>query len=298
MTHEHAASEPLGIVGTGRVACAMGRLLQLRGESVGAVAGRSVEKSVRAGSFIGGDVRPVSCAELPALVRRVLIAVPDSEIAGVARTLAAAGMRGGLALHTSGALGPNVLAPLRGAGVSCAVLHPLQSIASAEQGLRGLTGITFGLGGDAAALAWSLHLVQLLESRGLSIGEEGWVAYHAGAAIASNGLIAILHTALLLLGEAGIGPREALDALSPLCATTLQNAVSLGPRGALTGPIARGDVDSVALHVAALTDLPAGVLQFYKAVSLQILAVARERGLPQAHAEQLERLLRPSSVGP
>ena len=292
MTTEHPANEPVALVGTGRIACAIGRLLQLRGTPIAAVAGRSHDRSSRAASFIGDEVRPAECGDLPRLARRVIIAVPDSEIAGVAETLKSAGMRNGLALHTSGALGPTVLAPLRDTGVSCGVLHPMQSVASAQEGVRQLTGITYGLGGDPAALAWSKQMTQLLDSRWLQIEDDHWGSYHSGAVLASNGLIALVNISLRLFNAAGIESKEALEAITPLIRTTLQNITQLGVEAALTGPVARGDVDTIALHLAAMSDLPAGMVNFYKAVSLQILAVARLRGLPESRSRQLEDLLR------
>lgn len=292
MTADYPATEPVAIVGTGRIACAIGRLLQLRGEPIAAIAGRSHDRSSRAASFIGDKVQPANCADLPRLARRVIIAVPDAEIAGVAETLKSAGMRNGLTLHTSGALGPNVLAPLRDTGVSCGVLHPLQSVASAREGVRQLTGITYGLGGDPAALTWSKQLTQLLDSRWLQIEDDRWGSYHSGAVLASNGLVALMHIALRLFNAAGIDSKEALEATTPLIRTTLQNINQLGVEAALTGPVARGDVDTIALHLAAMAELPAEIVTFYQAVSLQILAIARLRGLPESLARQLEDLLR------
>jgi len=297
MTTEYPANEPVAIVGTGRIACAIGRLLQLRGEPIAAVAGRSHDRSSRAAAFIGDKVRPAECGDLPRLARRVIIAVPDSEIAGVAETLKSAGLRNGLALHTSGALGPNVLAPLRDTGVSCGVLHPMQSVASAQEGVRQLTGITYGLGGDPAALAWSKQITQLLDSRWLQIEDDRWGSYHSGAVLASNGLIALVNISLRLFNAAGIESKEALEAITPLIRTTLQNITQLGVEAALTGPVARGDIDTIALHLAAMADLPVGMVSFYQAVSLQILAIARLRGLPESHSRQLENLLT-SHAGP
>lgn len=292
MTAEFPANEPAAIVGTGRIACAIGRLLQLRGAPIAAVAGRSRDRSSQAAAFIGDTVRPADCGDLPRLACRVIIAVPDAEIAGVAHTLKSAGMRNGLTLHTSGAMGPNVLAPLRDAGVSCGVLHPLQSVASAREGVRQLTGITYGLGGDPAALTWSKQLTQLLDSRWLQIDDDRWGSYHSGAVLASNGLVALMDSAFHLFNAAGIDSKEALEAITPLIRTTLQNINQLGVEAALTGPVARGDVDTIALHLAAMADLPAGIASFYQAVSLQILAIARRRGLPESRARQLEDLLR------
>ena len=80
-----------------------------------------------------------------------------------------AGAAGGVALHTSGAYGPEALEPLAKSGVSCGSLHPLQTVATAEQGVADLPGVAFAVAGDGAAAVWAREIVGLLEGRVLQI---------------------------------------------------------------------------------------------------------------------------------
>jgi predicted dinucleotide-binding enzyme len=117
----------IGIAGAGRIGQALGRLLRDRGEPVTAAAGRDVHRSAAAAAFIGAGVQPVSYSELPDRCSRIAIAVPDDALDAVVKILAQS-MRGGEALHTCGTRGPEALAPLEARGVSCAAMHPLQTV--------------------------------------------------------------------------------------------------------------------------------------------------------------------------
>lgn len=282
---------PVAIVGSGAVAQALGRLLHTRGAPVVALASRNPASAERAATFVGPSVRAVPCAEIPRLATRVLIAISDDGIASVAEALARAGMRSGVALHTCGARGPEALAALQANGVACGVLHPLQTIVDGEQGVARLQGISFGLSGDRLALEWAEEIVALLGGQSLHPGPGQLGAYHAGAVLASNGIVAILDAAVILMAGAGIEPEAALRAVAPLARTSLENVLSRGPEAALTGPIVRGDTGTVATHTETLANAPATVAALYRAVGRRLLELARKRGLPEARTRAIESLL-------
>jgi predicted short-subunit dehydrogenase-like oxidoreductase (DUF2520 family) len=229
---------------------------------------------------MGPGVRAIACEELPHLATRVIVAMSDDGVTPTAEVLARAGFTAGTALHTCGARGPDALAPLHQAGVDCGVLHPLQTLASPEQGVRGLRGITFGLAGDPGAIAWGREIIALLGSRELSIDPGRMAAYHAAAVMAGNVLIAVVDAAARMMTAAGVGYQEALESIGPLCRASLDNALLLGPQAALTGPVARGDVETVRSHVAALAGAPDAVAQLYRSAGHCLLDLARRRGLP------------------
>ena len=168
--------------------------------------------------------------------------------------LADGGMRGGIALHTSGAHGPMLLDALAVRGVSCGVLHPLQTIADAERGVAALRGASFGIGGADAAVEWAEEVVAAAGGVALRIRDTGFASYHAGAVMAGNAVVAAIDAAVVLLGAAGVDRRAALQAIRPLCLTSAQNALDIGPEAALTGPVQRGDADTIRTHTAALAN--------------------------------------------
>lgn len=203
--------------------------------------------------------------------------------------LAVPAMRGGVALHTSGTRGVEALQPLSDAGAHCGSLHPLQTISDLERGVAALHGAAFALDGDETALAWAHELVRAAEGRPLRIAENDRAAYHAAAVLAGNYLITLLDTAAGVFESIGIPRGQALLALAPLARASLENAVMDGPERALTGPISRGDVETIQAHLAIL---PPDVRELYRTCGLSTIGVARRQGLPGEAAVALERVLR------
>lgn len=285
---------PIGISGAGRMAQALGRLLRERGEPVVAVASRNPDHARAAAAFIGG-AEAVPYSALAERVTRVLIAVSDDALPQVAATLASSGMHGGAALHTCGARGTEALAALEASGVSYASLHPLQTVTSPEQGLAALPGCAFGITGEGPAAAWAERIVALLGGRALRIPADKRPLYHAAAVMASNYVVALIDAAAMLMGAAGIGEDEALAALAPLVGASGANALSLGPMRALTGPVERGDIETISMHCDAMASAVAPTVRgLYRAAGLHALEIARRRGLSEANARKLEELLRKS----
>jgi len=286
---------PVAIVGAGAVAQALGRLMAAGGEPVVALASRSRSHAADAARFIGvaaPSIQVVDYSDVPRLATRVLIAVSDRGIEPVGEALAAAGMRSGAALHTCGARGPDALDALRIAGVSCGMLHPLQTMMSAEQGVNSLADVTFGLSGDREAIAWAGEIVEMVTAgRGgaLHIEADRLAYYHAGAVMASNAVVAALDAAVILLAHAGVKRDAALRAVGPLARTSLDNALGSGPRAALTGPVARGDAATVAAHREALRAVDPTVAKLYEAAAGHLLQLAKQRGLSgdSVHAVEL-----------
>lgn len=275
----------------------LGRLMAAGGEPIVAVASRTRAHAEAAVRFIGGpraSLRVVEYSEVPRLATRVLIAVTDEAIDAVAEALAAAGMRSGVALHTCGARGPDALAPLGNVGVACGMLHPLQTIMSPEQGVNSLSDVTFGISGDREAVVWAAEIVKTVTGgRGESLHIEAnrLRYYHAGAVMASNALVAVLDAAIVLLARVGVEQQAALRAVGPLARASLDNALGHGPSVALTGPVARGDAATVALHREALREVDPTVARLYEAAAGHLLQLAKQRGLSQASVRALEAVL-------
>ena len=269
----------------------LGRLLAKSGEPVIAVASRNPAHASEGAAFVGSHVRTTSLHELPRLANRVLITVSDDAVPSVAATLADGGLKDGVALHTCGALGPEALRLLAQQGVLCGVIHPLQTVATPEQGLAALRGIAFGIDGNGAALVWAREIVKLLEGHALRVTSEHRAVYHAAAVIVGNSVFGVVDAAVRLMEETGAGRDVALRALAPLVRASAKNAVSIGPAKALTGPIARGDVETVRSHLKALEKSPQPVADLYQAMGLYLLDVVRRKKGAGDNLSELERML-------
>jgi predicted short-subunit dehydrogenase-like oxidoreductase (DUF2520 family) len=291
LERDHLVTEALvGIVGTGRMAKALGALMARRGIGVAAVAGRCGRSAEEAARFIGAP-RAVTLGELPLHTRRIVIAVTDGAIPEVAAELTRAGLRGGIVLHTSGAIGPQALDVLRNAGNSVGVLHPLQTVPSAERGVEALPGATFAFAGDRDATQWAAELTARLGGRALRVDAERWHHYHAGAVMACNYQMTLVDAALELMEMAGIGRAAALDALEPILRQTTENILKLGPEQALTGPIRRGDVGTIRRHLAAVEDASPETRRLYVAAGLRTIAVAERAGLDKSAVLEVAKAL-------
>jgi predicted short-subunit dehydrogenase-like oxidoreductase (DUF2520 family) len=236
-------------------------------------------------------VKSARIRDIPELADRILIAVLDAAIPSVVDDLADGGMRGGIAVHTSGAHGPGLLDALAVRGVSCGVLHPLQTIADPELGVAALHGASFGIGGAALAVQWAEEIVAAAQGTPLRIRNTSFASYHAGAVMAGNVVVAAIDAAVVLFGAAGVDRRAALEAIRPLCLTSAHNALEIGPEAALTGPVQRGDAETIRAHIAALVDSPAYVADFYRASGRALLEIAKRRGLNEPAARAVELAL-------
>lgn len=279
------------IVGTGRVAQAFGRLLAEAGRPPVAVGGRTPAHAERAASFIGPRVKALRIRDVPTVADSVVIAVSDQAVGAAADELALNIIPVKLALHTSGAYGPELLSVLTERGAACGVLHPLQTIADRSRGVGALRGASYGIGGDDAAVEWAQEMVAAAGGTALRIPPSGFASYHAGAVMASNAVVAVIDAAVALFGAAGVERNAALQAIRPLCLTSARNVLDLGPEAALTGPVQRGDAETVRLHTQALAGCPRYVVDLYLAASRALLHIARRRGLNETSARAIEMAL-------
>jgi predicted short-subunit dehydrogenase-like oxidoreductase (DUF2520 family) len=259
----------LAIVGAGRVGRALGRHLAERGWAVGPVVSR-LPRSARAAVRAIGAGTPHH-ALVPEILRAqvILIAVPDDAIASVARRLARLAPRGSLAgrvvLHTSGAVPSAALAPLVRRGASIASMHPLQTF---SPGVRSrLAGVTFAIEGDRRACRLARALARELGARPVLIHPEAKALYHAAGAFASPHLLAALAAGAAMLEKAGFRERDARGALLRLARQTLENYERLGAKRSWTGPLSRGDRETIRRHEAALKKLPPEFLAAYRSLT-------------------------------
>lgn len=168
----------------------------------------------------------------------VLLCVPDSSVTEVASRITPSGDR--VVAHCSGALGLDVLAP----APRRATVHPLASLPDAETGAGRLAGGWFAVSGDRIVK----ELVESLGGHFVEVDDESRTAYHAAAAIASNHLVALMGQVARVAAQAGVP----LDAYRRLANESLNGAFDTSPPEALTGPVSRGDWDTVAAHLEAL----------------------------------------------
>jgi predicted short-subunit dehydrogenase-like oxidoreductase (DUF2520 family) len=293
--HPHRRAAPgepplVGIIGAGAVGTALGAAIHRAGWPVAAVASRDEGRRERFRRLVPGAR---GFAEAPALldeVELIILAVPDDAVETVARELR---LYGGQALvHTSGVLGAEVLEPAQAAGTQIGAFHPLVAFADTERAIAALHGATIAVEGDDQLAALLADLAEALGATAVRLAPGSKAAYHAAAVLAAGGFVALLDAIAELGAAAGLDEQGSLAVYGGLIEQTLGNARALGIQAALTGPMTRGDVGTLARHLEALARLAPAVLPLYRAAAEREIALAEARGslAPEA-AESMRGLL-------
>ncbi len=284
----------VGVVGAGRVGAVLGSALRAAGHAVVGVSAVSAASRERADALLPG----VPVLEVPDVVERaelVLLTVPDDALAGLVAGLAATSVwqPGQLVVHTSGRYGWRVLGPAVESGAIPLALHPAMTFTGTSLDLVRLQDCCFGVTAPGAVLPIAQALVVEMGAEPVVVDEELRPLYHAALAHGANHLVTLVAQALELLRLAGVESPGRL--LGPLLSAALDNALRRGD-DALTGPVARGDAGTVAVHVEALTAAGAtDVLATYRALARTTAdrALASGRLRPQAAEALLSALAGP-----
>lgn len=266
----------LNIIGAGKVGRVLGRLFAGSGAfTVQDVLTRSSGSALDAVRFIGAGhartelskMRDAGCW---------MLAVSDDQIAPVCAQLAAGrDLTGSVVFHCSGAKSSDALRAAIGA--HAASVHPIRSFADPEHVAAHFGGTFCGIEGDSAALGLITPALESIGARAVPIDAAAKTVYHAASVFASNYLVTVLDAALRSYQAAGIPEAVARALAAPLATETMANVFRLGTGAALTGPIARGDFDTVARQQAALDgwDRPTGEL--YRALAVATVDLTRRR---------------------
>jgi len=270
----------LSIIGAGRTGRTLGLLARRAGYSIGPVVCRKASHAREAAAFIGAGTpgtEPVGAA-------LTLIAVPDAAIPAVVRSLRMP--KGAVAAHTCASLGAEALRPLRPAGA----IHPLRSFAHPAKAADGFAGTACAIDGDPAAVRALEAFARAIGGSPLRVRAGRKALYHAGAVFASNYVVAVLEAALRLFQEAGVPRTRATPVLVKLAEGTLENVASVGIPEALTGPIERGDVETVRRHAAAIAGMD--LRSVHEALGRLTIEIARAKGtVAHDRGEALARAL-------
>jgi predicted short-subunit dehydrogenase-like oxidoreductase (DUF2520 family) len=286
----HPARLAVGVIGTGRAGTALGAALARAGHAVvaaSAVSEASVHRAQAAfpGVLIADPSQVLGQADL------VLLTVPDDVLPGLVDGLAATGapLEGRMLVHASGRHGLAVLEPAARKGGLPLALHPVMTFTGRPDDVDRLTGTCFGVTAPEVLRTAAEALVIEMGGEPVFITEEHRDLDHAALAGAANHLITLVAEAGDLLRAAGVTDPARL--LGPLLSASLDNALRFGDAG-LTGPVARGDAETVAAHVAALDAEPAASPAATAAyIAMARLTADRALAAGMLRAADAERLL-------
>lgn len=290
----------VGIISAGRVGTALGVALERADHVVVACSAISHASRRRAASRLP-DTPVATPPDVAAGAELLLLAVPDSELAGLVSGLAAtsAVRPGTIVVHTSGANGIGILEPLAQDGCIPLAIHPAMTFTGSDEDISRLSGSCFGVtAADEIGYAIGQSLVLEMGGEPFCVAEDARSLYHAALAHAGNHIVTVLADALdalraALRGSELLGQQSVDDQpggiaeriVGPLARAALENTLQRG-QAALTGPVARGDAAAVAGHLAALAEVGPELAQAYRTNALR---TAQRAHAPQDVVEVLAR---------
>lgn len=273
----------VGVVSAGRVGSVLGAALAVAGHVV--VGASAVSRvSLRRAADLLPDVPVLPPDDVVRRCDLVLLAVPDDVLPGLVSGLATTGAfrAGQIVVHTCGARGVEVLEPATAAGVLPLALHPAMTFTGRAEDVARLAAACVGVT-VADETGWSVGEALVLEmgAEPVRVPSEARPLYHAALAHGANHLATLVRDAVDALERAGVVPAERL--LGPLLEAALDNTLRHGDR-ALTGPVVRGDLDTVRLHLRVLAESAPELLDPYRAQAARTADRAEAAGLLQPAA--------------
>lgn len=271
----------IGIVGAGKVGCALALGFKNEGLNITGLYSRSESSYKHLSDMLGLDFSN-NLADTVRKSNVIFLSVPDNNIEDAAesiiRSVDAKHIENKTFFHLSGALTSDSLKSLKDLGAHTASIHPVQSFADRVNGWRCLYSIYYGFEGEEAAYGVARMLFDRFNGTIVSIGKENKVLYHSAACFISNYTVALSYITGEILSRIGFDEEFANKAFLPLLRNTVDNLGSYGSVSALTGPISRGDLGTIGKHISKLADLDAGLCDVYRILGEKTVEIAIKKG--------------------
>jgi len=281
-------SECLSFIGTGRVGQALSYLFYRHGYSIASVIDIDIEKARQCQAKCHARTSSDDVRHIDPQTAILFIAVPDDQIKSVGRALAESTSleKNTLVTHTSGLLPSDVLSPLRSRGTAVCSFHPCYTFTEDFNGKWNDASIA--LEGDPRGCDRLANLARAIDAKPFILSKADKTLYHAGCTMASNYLVSLMSIVQNLLPKSL--QSNGMEHLSPLIKATLHNMEQHGIENALTGPVQRGDIQTVRKHLIALKAVDPGFIDSYIDLGRVALHIAKRCGLPAEKCRALENL--------
>ncbi|WP_295078106.1 Rossmann-like and DUF2520 domain-containing protein [Ruminococcus sp.] len=279
----------IGFIGAGKVGFSLGRYFAENGIPLSGYYSLHVQSAAEAAKFTGSEVY----YELADIVRDsgvIFITVPDTSVAEVYESIKEMGIEGKCICHCSGAMSAEETFPdISEYGASGYSIHPLFPISSKYESFKELQSAFFCIEGSEEHLGDWEKLFGRLGNDIRIIPGSMKSEYHAACAISSNLVCALAAKSLSLMKKCGFSETEALKAFEPLIMSNIRRILAVGPQEALTGPVERNDIETVARHIQCMdndTDR-----EMYRAVSRKLVEIAQYKH-PENDYSEMKKLLK------
>ncbi len=283
----------IGFIGAGKVGTAMGIFFTQNSLTLSGYLSRSETSSQCAAKATDSAI----FFDLPSLITAsevIFITTGDDQIPAVINQLvqAACLTERHTLVHTSGALSTDLFDPLSASGCGLCSLHPIMSFSDPLTAAKNLKQTVFTLEGNDKGLAAVQKILKLTGNPYSVIDKGDKVLYHAAACILSNYLVTLIDSGFLLLKNTGIANDEITQAFMPLITATLENIEKSGTVNALTGPLVRGDENTIAKHTEAIKTQTPEFLALYQTMGLATIEMIKDKRIDGDTYDHLKNRLK------
>ena len=273
---------PIAVIAAGRLGSSLALAMDDKGYNVVAASSRRASHRYWLSSHLEGLVTVGNAQAAVNLADVIFITAPDNAIVEICSSIDWRSEQ--VVLHCAGALPVKSLNSSADQGAIVGGFHPLQTFPTPDSADR-LEGVCFAIEADELSLqSWLQTLALNLGGSSIQMSSGQRAAYHASAVMACGLLTGLSGLAAEMWAPLGIDRDEALKRLMPLIRATVEALDEQGLPSAMTGPFVRGDVQTVATHLAAINNISADVGRAYAALAYASLHIAREQGGVTDHA--------------
>lgn len=269
----------ISIIGAGRVGSSLAAALHARGYPVVSIINRRGSAAIALAKSVQCMTVSTRIADIDATSRIVFITVPDDTIAGAVKQLALVRrlkFANLFVAHTSGVHSSLIMAPLMKKGALAASMHPIQTFPGRSKRSM-LKGIYFGIEGAPAALACAQKIAHDLGAKTVVVPEASKPLYHVACVFSSAYLVAVLNVIHQLASTIGLKVPWT-KVFGPLMTSAMENTIRHSAGDALTGPVMRGDLSTIALHLKSLAAHAPQFVPFYLVAGIEVARIASEQG--------------------
>ncbi|MCX7769862.1 MAG: DUF2520 domain-containing protein [Proteobacteria bacterium] len=283
-------------IGAGKVGTSLAYLFNQKGYEIIGIGSRNLKSAEASANFVGNNITATN--DILVFVEEadiVFITTNDDAIPFVVQDIAnrCEIFEGQIFIHTSGSLPASVFGPLEKKGAFGISIHPLQTVASPSEGVNNLIGSLFAIEGNLKAYDTALELVRALDGQPFFIDSEKKPLYHLAAVIACNYFVTLINTSMKIFENVNIDTEKGLVGLLKLVRGTINNIEKVGPKQALTGPIARGDIHTIEGHIVAMKKYMPELIELYKILGKMTVDIAKEKGtLSESKGKKILEILR------
>ena len=264
----------IGIIGAGKVGTTLGKYLSIHGKNVTGFYSRTHESADEAATFAETETYSSLCK----LVEKsdvIFITTPDGVIHQVWGDLLHQDISNRIICHFSGSLSSHVFSGREEAGASGISMHPMYAFSDKFHSYEQFHTAYLTLEGDPEAVAVMKPMWEANGHHVLTLKAEDKIKYHAAAAMASNEMLGLMQASLDILSECGFSEKDSMALLTPLVQGNIASMLEKGCVNALTGPVERGDAQTVRKHLQALEGSKAG--KIYQSLGSTMVELAKRR---------------------